>query len=60
LNARLTPSISIRSVDFLKPAVSLSIIGYPAIFNPVSIISLVVPGIGETMAKLRLPLIILI
>lgn len=44
-----------ESFDFLKPAVSLNNIGYPPILTALSIISLVVPGISETIAAGRLP-----
>jgi hypothetical protein len=46
--ALFTPSNSIASVVSLSPAVSLKTIGYPLKFNELSIISLVVPGKGDT------------
>ena len=48
-NALLTPSISMISEVFRRPAVSDMIIGYPDIFIAFSIISRVVPSIGDTI-----------
>lgn len=59
-NALLTPSISITSVVFLRPAVSDIIIGYPDIFIAFSIISLVVPSIGDTIDIGFLPILMVI
>lgn len=52
--ALLIPSISITSDDSLKPAVSHRTTGNPARSSLTSTISLVVPGIFETMAASRL------
>jgi len=49
-NASLIPFFSISSLDSLIPAVSEITTGNPSIFKCVSITSLVVPAISETMA----------
>ena len=48
--ALITPSFSIKFSDSRIPAVSYSIIGYPFISSETDKISLVVPGISETIA----------
>ena len=50
LNERLTPIFSTESNVSLIPAVSINLNSIPLIINDSSMVSLVVPGISETIA----------